>query len=71
MTIYADMKATGVQIDNHESDLYVPVTLETSAVIRKWQHSINGVTVFKSNVDGQPWYDVPFMYEPFWNARAR
>jgi len=25
------------------------------------------VTRFTNNIDGKPWYDVPFAYMPFWD----
>jgi hypothetical protein len=63
-SLYQELVSLGMQIDSHESDLYVPVNEQTSAVIRKCQR-IAGITVFKSELD-----DIPFAYEPFWSARC-
>lgn len=66
MSIYEDMKALGVEIDHHESDLYVPVTAETRAVVNAYEFKTN-VTQFRSEIEphGQ-WFDIPFAYEPHW-----
>jgi hypothetical protein len=69
-TIYEEAKKLGVEIDHHESDLYIPVTPETQELVRNYQfRSI--VTRFTSQVDGKSWYDIPFAYQPFWNAVER
>jgi hypothetical protein len=65
MSIYEQMKATGVEIGSHESDLYVPVTEETTAIVNAYEFKGN-VTRFTSQIDKKPWYDIPFAYEPHW-----
>jgi len=65
MSIYADMKATGVEMDHHESDLYVPVTDATRAIVAEYEFRTN-VTTFYSQIDKKPWYDIPFAYLPYW-----
>ena len=67
MSIYDDLEATGVEIDNHESDLYVPVTDETSRIVRA-----SGLffETFRSRIDGKQWYDIPFAYRPWWERRS-
>ena len=63
-SIYQQMVEIGVSIDHHESDLYVPVTQKTQAIINDYE--------FKSNVqrflgtDGHAWFDIPFAFDPFW-----
>jgi len=42
MNIYEEIKATGVEIDNYESDLYCKVTEETKEIINRYK--------FKNNV---------------------
>ena len=70
MTIYDQMKAAGVQISNHESDLYVPVTPETTAIVNGYAFKSN-VTRFTSNIDKKQWYDIPFAYAPWWSERQK
>ncbi len=69
VSIYEDMKALGVEIDNHESDLYVPVTEETTAIVKAYEFKTN-VTRFTNQIDHKPWYDIPFAYKPYWTARG-
>lgn len=70
MTIYEQMKQAGVQIDHHESDLYVPVNTATSEILSRWRFKRN-VTRFTSQIDGKSWYDIPFAYDPFWESKQR
>jgi hypothetical protein len=70
MSIYQDLKAAGVQLDHHESDLYAKVTPESQAIVDGYRFKCN-VTRFTSQIDGLRWYDIPFAYEPFWDAVKR
>lgn len=71
MTLYQELIAAGVEVSNHESDLYCPVTEQTTALLKK--HDKTMATKFRNqrppNV-GQWWYDVPFAFDPWWEARA-
>ena len=64
--IYEEVKKLGVEISHHESDLYIPVTPETTELVRRYQ-SRSIVKSFISQTDGKRWYDVPFAYMPFWD----
>ena len=66
-SIYLDAVAAGIPVDHHESDLYMLATPESRALVAK--HGL-WATPFKSHVDGKAWLDVPFAYDPFWEARA-
>lgn len=66
-TLYSDCVAAGVQVDHHESDLYIPANETTRALLVK--HGARA-SIFTSQIDGKPWYDVPFAYQPFWDAKA-
>lgn len=74
-TLYARMVAAGVPIESHESDLYVPINLETTDILRQhygettWRHHSQAVS-FRSPLDGKLWYDIPFAYLPFWLNRS-
>ena len=63
-SIYNDLQAIGATIEHHESDLYTPVTADAARIIAK--HRIRFV-VFISG--GSLWYDLPFMFDPYWTAR--
>lgn len=67
-SIYDQMKASGIPIDSHESDLYAKVTDESREIVREYPFKGN-VRVFKSEVDGTLWYDIPFAYTPWWEKR--
>jgi len=63
-SIYEKMKQLDVEINSWQSDMYVPVTPETKAVVEKYEFKQN-VSTFRS--EGKFWYDIPFSYNPFWN----
>ena len=64
---YKALKALGVPMDSHESDLYVRATPEAVALVKAsgWSHMF-----FQSQIDGQTWIDVAFAFEPFWEAKV-
>lgn len=43
--IYEEAKKLGVEVDHHESDLYIPVTPETTELIKQYKSRSN-VTTF-------------------------
>jgi hypothetical protein len=65
MSIYTELKTAGVSVSSHESDLYAKVTPESEALIARYQFKIN-VKRFRSQIDGTPWFDIPFAYDPYW-----
>ena len=68
MTIYEELKATGEELGNWQSDLYCPVTPETTKIIDKYKFREN-VTTFISSFPGIQMYDIPFAFDPFWEKR--
>lgn len=62
--IYDECVARGIPTHNHESDLYIPVTLETSDLLNHFGHRAE---TFTNQVEGGLWYDVPCQYKPFWD----
>lgn len=72
MSLYHDLIKAGIPTDNHESDLYAKVTPESMKLVRRAadKGDVSGVTTFKSNTDGTPWYDIPFAYVPYWEAKT-
>lgn len=52
-------------IAHHESDLYLRKTPEAEALIKRLNNDAM-LSTFKSNIDGDTWYDLPFCYKPFW-----
>lgn len=69
MTFFESVKALGVKFDTHESDLYVPVTAATKALVADYQFREN-VTTFRGH-DGALWFDVPFANDRYWARQAK
>ncbi len=65
-SIHKDMLALSVEIGHHESDLHVPVTSATKKVLNSYRAQGKHVctSLFISNIDKKPWYDIAFAYEP-------
>lgn len=68
-SIYQRLVEAGVQIDHHETDLYVPVNPTTTKILEGYEFRKN-VTVFKDAIENKRWYDIPFAYDPGWKNRA-
>ena len=68
MSIYSDLLAAGVPLDSHESDLYAKDTPETRAVLAQYPEQDR--KPFRSAVDGAIWFDLPFRFDPFWEAKS-
>lgn len=64
MTIQDDMLAAGIEIDHHESDLYVPDTPEARAILARHNVKVNAwcATTFICRKTGEPYLDIPFAY---------
>jgi hypothetical protein len=68
-TLYEDLKAAGVQIASHESDLYFPVTPESRTILNRYPVQLANATTFVNQVEGGRWFDVPFAYLPYWEKK--
>jgi hypothetical protein len=69
MSIYTDMVEAGCEIDNHESDLYVKVSEESAAIVVDYLDDVD-YSFFRSNIDGDMWYEFPFQYSPYWEEKS-
>lgn len=67
--LYDALVRAGCTIDSHESDLYVKLTPESSAILANYPDVSR--STFLSNVDSTIWIEVPFYYAPFWRAKTR
>lgn len=63
--VYDALTEAGVPTDHHESDLYAKVTPDSTRIFRAFG---TRPTVFRSQLDGELWYDAPFAYTPYWVA---
>lgn len=78
VTFYQKLIDSGYPADkiyHHESDLYVEVTPETTALLSEWlSESGYGnlannkflIRKFRDAITGRLSYDVAFQYEPYW-----
>jgi hypothetical protein len=68
MQLYDELKAAKLPIRNHYSDLYVPVTAESTRILLKYPLHFKNATRFIDAVDGTLCYDLPFCFLPYWTA---
>lgn len=71
VSLYAELKAAGLEMQNHESDLYVLVSETSTAILEKHPLEKKNSSRFISKADGLYYYDVPFAYEPFWDKKQK
>lgn len=65
-SVYDDCLAAGLELDSHESDLYVRDTPRAREILAR--HRAHFVS-FTDN-DGAAWLDAPFLYLPFWRGKV-
>jgi hypothetical protein len=65
--LFNEIESRGIPYAKHYSDLYIPNTDETRALLkdRGMQYSY-----FRNQVNGEIWLDVPFAYDPYWDERS-
>lgn len=68
--LYQHAVTQGLEMDSHESDLYLKVCHKSQALIQAYKFREN-VTTFISQIDKQAWYGIPFAYQPFWDKVAK
>ncbi len=69
ISIYELLLKAGIPLDHHESDLYVMVTPESTAIISNYEFKSN-VRTFTSKLDKKAWYDIPFAFMPYWESKS-
>ena len=71
-TLYGDLLRAGVPLDHHESDLYFRDCPEGRAILARFPEAAAQARPFWTSLesDGEKWWDVPFAYLPWWQARA-
>ena len=67
--IYTAMKAAGCETGSHESDLYVKDTPRAREILKEHRPG-RREEMFTSAIDGTRWFDLPFMFLPFWESKA-
>jgi hypothetical protein len=69
MSLYTEAKELGLEIDHHESDLYLRVCPRAKALLTETYPEAK-YTIFRGT-DGNNWYEIPFAFDPFWEAKPR
>lgn len=70
--VYEALVEAKITIDSHESDLYFPVTEQTTAILDKFPEDKKRVKMFVSQIAPHVfWYDLPFAYLPYWDAKRK
>ena len=70
MTLYETLKAAGIETDHHESDLYFPYSAKSRAILAEFPIKEKIHTTFRSSIKPHAtWIEVPFAFDPFWNAK--
>ena len=70
-TLYKALVSAGVPVDNQESDLYFQATKAALDVLKGFPTQQKNAKTFVHQQLAQLWVDVPFAYDPWWEARAR
>jgi len=70
--LYKELVEAGVEIDNHESDLYFPKTDASVEVIRRCPLEIKqNITTFRDKETNAIWACAPFAYDPWWERAEK
>jgi len=68
---FEEIKATGIEYDNHCSDLYIPRTSQTLEICKKWGKTGVLCTSFINQINHEIWLDIPFAYMPYWEKKIK
>ena len=68
MDIYKLIKDAGIPTDHHESDLYILLTDKARGILKDNKVSYS---VFVSQIDNKQWAELPFMFSPWWDKKAK
>lgn len=71
-TLCSELLAAGVPIANHESDLYFQASEISRKILAGYPTEKANATTFRNQADphkGETWFDVPFAFLPWWEAR--
>ena len=67
MSLYSELLAAGVDISNHESDLYFEINDISDAILKN--HPEARPKRFLNQMTKTMWYEVYFAYDPWWARR--
>lgn len=73
-TLFEEIRERRIPYSHYESDLYIPITPETRALMDDPMfetHRVNRKAFNNRRLGGALWWDVPFAYDPWWEARIQ
>ncbi len=70
-SLYQRLVEAEIQTDNYCSDLYFPVTEQSTEIVREFNLSAMTITKFPNEIDGKEWYEAAFLYDPYWENEAK
>jgi hypothetical protein len=65
MSLFEDIVELGIPYASHYSDLHIPVTDETTELMKK--HDYKYPRTFWSQIDNKQWHDIFGVYTPYWD----
>jgi hypothetical protein len=65
-SLYVRLQQAGIPVEIHASDLWVPITDVSRAIVEKYEF-FQHVTVFWSERDQTMCYDIPFGYAEYFS----
>lgn len=68
-TTYQKVIKNELEHDSHASDLYVK-DCPVARIIVAEHKFLSSVTRFRSQIDNEIWFDIPFAYDPWWEKRT-
>lgn len=71
-SLYQTLKDAGIELDNHESDLYFEVTAKTTGILLTFPiHFENAQRFHASGASRRLMYDIPFAFAPYWDDKSQ
>jgi hypothetical protein len=63
------LRKAKIKIDNHASDLYFVQSKQSMRILDQYPAAKKSANRFHGT-DNQQWIEVPFAYDPWWEARC-
>lgn len=67
-TLFDLVLSTHTPFHSHASDLYIPATNQTRAMLKEFPQCDANKITFTNQVEGGLWFDIPFAFVPWWDA---
>lgn len=68
VTLYQALVDAGIKVSNHYSDLYYPVTPQTTEILSRYPDLKRISVTFYNKLTNSLYYETPFQYLPFWES---